>query len=1548
MTLPRLSGPLWAGPGSEIGRHVKEQSTNCLRAYEVNPSLVLEHANIERATAQGGYGRRQIYELVQNGADALMSTPGGRIHVLLTETNLYCANEGRAVDTDGVTALLSSHVSLKRGNEIGRFGLGFKSVLGITDRPEFYSRTGSFAFDADWASELIQRIVPVADRYPVLRIAQVVNPVDAAAKDPILREFMSWATSVIKLPRDPTESAWLSEDLRNFPREFLLFSSHVGELVLEDQTMTPGVRRELHVHREHGRLQLVEGQRSSVWRVFSANHVPSAVARKDAGELADRESLPIIWAVPLEGRAGRGRFWAFFPTEYFTTLSGILNAPWKTNEDRQNLLIGLFNSELIEAAAALIVESLSELAEDSDPGRYLDLIPARGREAPNPADEELTDAVYRLAATRPSIPDQLGKLQRPEQIHLHPEVGNDREIVQMWADAPNRPTDWCHPSIETRERRPRVERLLAAVGHFATGWASWLEQIASPTDQIGSVTALRIVGRALQRATPEQRSEIVKARIVLTEDGRLVQPRPDQVFLAGDYRTTIPLVFVHRDVARDAQAREALRDLDIKSVDPVEELDALLRGGVGEWSDESWDQLWVVVRKAGARALEALDRHRRAAPVQARTVGGGFRPLHSVLVPGAVLPEGGAHDPDCTIDVAYHATELELLAALGAATGPGITKDAKPEPWFDEYRGVAIGLFLQALGDYSQQPHFDKLVFKPAVQLAPLEVLRHLTEDARVRFTTAVLEADPYLKPWQMVHSTRELHYPSVHVPAPHVWLLLREGRLQTSLGPQPPASCVGPRLQEWAALLPVTNITDEAGVTLGLPSSLQELTPDLWSEALTRVASIEDDAQLGRFYAAAALILPSPEFIRCRVGDVHQYKPPAAVTAVTTRREVDALRQSGAPTLLVATPQEAEILVKRWDLRPADSAVTTEVFAVPVTAPTPLLDEFPALRWKMAESDFGLSLIRCTVLRIETLTEAGKQAEDKDFHLADGRIYWRGDDDVALLRRLRDEFGLALSDVDIDAILQDRQRTKRLRQVANVRDEPTIEARLVKAVGSPGLLRHLPSSLVASVRDLHGPIDDVMLARLALAVYGIDTLSELRQELDEKGFQPPVQWAGSSSARTFVRDLGFPAEFAGFEQARRPPLLEVEGPPDLPPLHDFQDKIRIRIRALLHASKNRAILSLPTGAGKTRIAVQALIEEMSDGGLAGPVLWVAQSDELCEQAVQSWAYVWRALGSRQTLSISRLWSSNEAVAVGSSAHVIVATIDKLQVCIPKAGYEWLKQASCLVVDEAHESTEKSYTNLLDFLGLERGRTGSPLIGLTATPYKGTSESDTLRLVRRFAEQRLDQGVLGKEPYLALQERGVLARVRHEELTGAHVKLSASELEHVSRYRVLPPSVEGQLGKDTARTRLILESVLSLPRDWPVLLFATSVEHSQTMAALLSLNGVSAVSISGNTDPGARRHYIEQFRAGALKVLTNYAVLTQGFDAPAVRAIVVARPTYSPNLYQQMIGRGLRGPLNQGTSECLIINVRDNVSQYGERLAFTQFEHLWSPTEARR
>ena len=55
----------------------------------------------------------------------------------------------------------------------------------------------------------------------------------------------------------------------------------------------------------------------------------------------------------------------------------------------------------------------------------------------------------------------------------------------------------------------------------------------------------------------------------------------------------------------------------------------------------------------------------------------------------------------------------------------------------------------------------------------------------------------------------------------------------------------------------------------------------------------------------------------------------------------------------------------------------------------------------------------------------------------------------------------------------------------------------------------------------------------------------------------------------------------------------------------------------------------------------------------------------------------------------------------------------------------------------------------------------------------------------------------------------------------------------------------------------------------------------------------------------------------------------------------MARPVYSPNLYFQMIGRGLRGRLNGGNDRCLVLNVRDNILNYDRQLAFSDLDWLW-------
>ena len=390
----RLSLPVqhaaldWAGPDGDLGAYITEESRRTIAAYKDQPRLVLEHANLEQDTARGGYAHRQLFELVQNGADALSSASrGGRVAIRLTGGCLYCADDGEPINEDGVTALMFSHTSPKRGtSEIGRFGPGFKSVLGVTDAPEFFSRTGSFRFDRRRASERIRKVSPRADRCPVLRVADPVDPDEARDTDPVLCEFMDWATNIVRLPLRRGTADDLRRQMDEFPSAFLLFVEHVRQLTIDDGAAS---ERVLALENADGEYRLIDGGTAANWKLFKVVHRLSSDARGDRRSLDDGDEVPIWWAAPLDRLTDPGVFWAYFPTKTASLVAGILNAPWKTNEDRQNLLPGPYNEELIDAAAEMIAANLSSLATRTDPARHLDALPGSHEAGDSPQIEQL-------------------------------------------------------------------------------------------------------------------------------------------------------------------------------------------------------------------------------------------------------------------------------------------------------------------------------------------------------------------------------------------------------------------------------------------------------------------------------------------------------------------------------------------------------------------------------------------------------------------------------------------------------------------------------------------------------------------------------------------------------------------------------------------------------------------------------------------------------------------------------------------------------------------------------------------------------------------------------------------------------------------------------------------------------------------------------------------------------------------------------------------------------------------------------------------------------
>ncbi|MEB8337899.1 DEAD/DEAH box helicase [Streptomyces endophyticus] len=1579
---------------SPVIRTVLEQSSRVLQTYAVDPGLVAEHANGERRITQGGYGDRQLFELVQNAADEIADHPGGQIRVILTENRLYCANEGDPVTPEGAETILRMSMSKKRGGQIGRFGVGVKSVLVVTDTPEFFSSSGSFGFDRSWSYEQIKNVSGMVSRYgqefdaPVLRMARPLDEQAERAADPVLDELLTWATTVVRLPLLPKADDRLCKDMHGgrsqhqgesreeFPAGFQLFSPHVAKVVLEDRRTLPLARRVLTT-KQTGDLHTVAEERTGKrtvddrWRVFSVAHEPGRAARDDAGELHDRLSLDLSWAVPalekdpesglyISPKArGRGRFWSFFPTKYEMSLSGILNGAWKTNEDRQNLLDSSpFNQEMVRTAASLVVDSLPGLAPSEDPAAYLPLLPGRVKEAISWADEFLTREIWSRTADRPSLPDQDGALRVPSRLRVHPRFDKDLKRLagwlRMWHECPGRPVDWLHPSVEADTLRSgKVEHILSAAGHVRADVRTWLEALAESDTVEASATAIRILADMVEVRSPYA-EEARKARIVLTEEHGRVAPVQGRVFRRADEGgLRESLVYVVDGLAQDPALAHALNVLGIREADVEGRFVSVLDQGFDGYRDTDWERFWELFRQAGGRRIAHRVLEKVPAPretLRVRTTDGRFRPVRDCMLPGPVVD--ARRDPSVAVDKAFHSDDLAFFPEIGLRERPSTGVRPESETWFEEYREAVHSAYLRSLDQRAPRPSLNRIKVEGAAIGGPLHLFPSLSEESRAAFLKALPDdavVDNWTRQIGAQASTRQA------VASPIRWMLKKYGTVATTQGIKPLREAVGPQLAAYRDVLPVADISPEKARKLHLPTTVDDVPGDRWDTLLAEVAHSEDDSFVGAGYVMLTRFgadFPEDALTRCRVGDDWSTRPDDEITLAVGAAEYRALRAEQLPALLVATVEDAELMVEKWGMLRYADVISRETREVPDGDPVPVTDLFPALRQRLNSANRNSLLQQCSELEEVTRTPNGAHATALDAVRQGDTVKVRVPlAQESILRLIDRELGLGLGTAGCRAVLehQDRMDRDSAMQAAlkAVREAEDVVVKIELLIGADALRAGLPEGLMEAETQENGDMEPSghRIAQMAFNAHGDGVLQQHARDIQAKLPNAPAAYGGSSAAVSFVSDLKLPVSFAGSRTPSPPAFETVDGPRDFPALHDYQEDLVRNISGMLdRLAPQRGMLSLPTGAGKTRVTAEAVIRWVKRvDDLKGPLLWIAQTEELCEQAVQSWKFVWSKVGAERPLAISRLWSSNEAGDVTDHPHLVVATDAKLERCLDAEQYAWLRSAALVIVDEAHTAISKRYTEVLAQLGLTQYKSDRHLIGLTATPFRNTNEDETRRLVGRFGNRRLDEGVFPSgDPYRDLQEWGMLAQVEHRIIDGGRIELKPDEKVQAERMAMLSRSAEQRLADDHARSRRIVDEVAALPKGWPTLLFATSVDHAKYLAAMLNDRRIAAAAVDSTTSTQDRRRRIEDFRTGRIQVLTNYGVLSQGFDAPATRAVVVARPVYSTNVYQQMIGRGLRGPLNGGKDTCLILNVSDNIENFDTQLAFTQFEHLWS------
>lgn len=383
-----------------------------------------------------------------------------------------------------------------------------------------------------------------------------------------------------------------------------------------------------------------------------------------------------------------------------------------------------------------------------------------------------------------------------------------------------------------------------------------------------------------------------------------------------------------------------------------------------------------------------------------------------------------------------------------------------------------------------------------------------------------------------------------------------------------------------------------------------------------------------------------------------------------------------------------------------------------------------------------------------------------------------------------------------------------------------------------------------------------------------------------------------------------------------------------------------------LEVNLSRFIIQMPTGSGKTRTAMEIIANFLNNSPENAAVVWLAHSEELCEQCIECFHEVWEHIGERD-IKLYRCWgASKELPSENEGTLFIVGGFQKLYSLLKRnqRAFDLLQERmQLLVVDEAHKVIAPTYKEVSMAL---IGRS-TRVVGLTATPGRSASDvNENVGLANFFFDAMIGIEIPNEESIFEyLRRKKILSRVTRFPLeTSNSYELSKKQITYLEQRFDFPPGFLQTLGKDDIRNSEIIKRLYEeCKANRQILFFACSIEHSRFICALLVFLGIKAAHLDGDTPKGERSHVIEAFKKNEIQVLCNYGVLSTGFDAPKIDVVFIARPTNSIVLYSQMVGRGLRGPKIGGTTQCKVIEVVDNITNLPDaNRIYDYFDEYWS------
>jgi superfamily II DNA or RNA helicase len=367
-------------------------------------------------------------------------------------------------------------------------------------------------------------------------------------------------------------------------------------------------------------------------------------------------------------------------------------------------------------------------------------------------------------------------------------------------------------------------------------------------------------------------------------------------------------------------------------------------------------------------------------------------------------------------------------------------------------------------------------------------------------------------------------------------------------------------------------------------------------------------------------------------------------------------------------------------------------------------------------------------------------------------------------------------------------------------------------------------------------------------------------------------------------------AEFARRTEAREGADFTLLGPIELE-LRPFQEALLEHVVLARHQGHHRNLLVAATGTGKTVIAAVDFARLRAELGRSR-LLFVAHREEILDQSRATFRYALRDgafgekwVGGQRPSRFEHVFASIQSLHSADVRNIDPAHFD------------------VVIVDEFHHAAAPSYEALLEHLKPVE------LLGLTATPER----ADGLDVLRHFdgriaAELRLwdaiDQEYLSPFAYFGVHDGLDLRRVSWRRGQGYDI----TELENI-------------FTADHAWAHLIVEEIrrkVADPLTMRALGYCVSVGHARFMAKRFTELGLPAVALSATSRSDERRAALRDLSGGKVRVVFTVDLFNEGIDIPSVDTLLLLRPTDSPTLFLQQLGRGLRKA--GGKSECTVLD----------------------------